>query len=108
MNNVASPTVWVVQTETGRKDLTDAKRFGELRVVFPRTVYNDDDVDPVAIAYKEMREYKDGDYIVVVGDPMLCGVVFDAALNYSETNVLTVLRWDRKMLKYVPYVLDFS
>jgi hypothetical protein len=76
--------------------------------VFPRTIYNDDNIDPVAMAYKEMQDYKDGDYIVVVGDPMLCGVVFDAALNYSETDVLTVLRWDRKMLKYVPFVLNFS
>jgi hypothetical protein len=107
MNN-KTPTVWITMTENGRKDFSEAKNYGNLRVVFTRTIYNDDNIDPVNIAVHEMRDYEDGDFILTSGDPMAAAIVAEVALANSINQRLTFLRWDRRTLKYNPYTVDFG
>ncbi len=99
--------VYVVMYDAA-KDMTDAKRFGELKAVFLRPVYEDDRIDPVVAARSVLEDYQDGDYILMIGDPMLCGVVTSVALEYSEDDHLNVLRWDRRSMSYKPMTLNFS
>lgn len=98
--------VYVVMYDAN-KDLSDAKRFGELEAVFLRPVYDDDRIDPVAVARTALSDYQDGDYILMIGDPMLCGVVTSVALEYSDDEILNVLRWDRRTMSYRPIALHF-
>ncbi len=104
--NTRTPIVWITMTENN-KDFSDARNYGELRVVFPRSI-KEHDRDPVMVARREMLEYRDGDYILTCGDPMACGIVMEAALGLSDSQVLNVLRWDRRSLRYVPFELSFS
>lgn len=99
--------VYVVMYDAA-KDLSDAKRFGELKAVFLRPVYDDDRTDPVSNARTVLEDYEDGDHILMIGDPMLCGVVTSVALEYSDDQKLNVLRWDRRSMSYKPMVLNFN
>jgi hypothetical protein len=105
-NNEA--TVWVVMYDPA-KDLSDAKQYGELRAVFVKPIYGDDTrFDPVAAARSAMKDYQDGDYLLMIGDPMACGIVMEIALDYSDSQRLNVLRWDRRSMSYRPSQLNFT
>lgn len=92
----AGPKVWVVYRDH-RKDMTPAERFGQLtdmfsgRVNYDRAVYQ---------ARKMLQNYQDGDFIMMVGDPALCLIVGAVALEYSGTETLKLLRWDRDEIEY--------
>jgi hypothetical protein len=104
--NTRTPIVWITMTEK-TKDFSDARKYGELRVVFPRSIQEHDN-DPVGVARREMREYQDGDFILTSGDPMACGIVMETAMGLSDSQVLNVLRWDRRTLRYAPFELNFT
>jgi hypothetical protein len=104
--NERTPTVWITMSEKN-KDFSDAKNYGEFRVVFVKPIYSDNG-NPVDEAIAVMRSYKDGDFILPCGDPMAVGIVMEVALSNSDTNQLNILRWDRRTLKYIPFKLDFS
>ena len=104
-NNEA--TVWVVMYDPA-KDLSDAKQYGELRAVFVKPIYGDNGFDPVAAARSAMKDYQDGDYLLMIGDPMACGIVMEIALDYSDSQRLNVLRWDRRSMSYRPSQLNFT
>jgi hypothetical protein len=107
IDNEIPHKVYVVMYDAA-KDLSDAKRFGELEAVFLRPIYDDDKIDPVERARSALKHYEDGDYILMIGDPMLCGVVTSVALEYSNTERLNVLRWDRRSMSYKPMSLNFT
>lgn len=106
MSDNEKPRVWVVMYDPN-KDLSDAKQYGDLRAVFFKPILNDG-FNPVAAAKQEMQEYKDTDYLLMIGDPMACGIVMETALGYSDTLRLNVLRWDRRTMSYRPTTLDFN
>jgi hypothetical protein len=62
----------------------------------------------IAAAHVALRNYQEGDYLLLVGDPMLCGIVMAVALEFSDTGVLNILRWNNIHFKYEKAVLDFS
>jgi hypothetical protein len=101
------PTVWVVMYDPN-KDLSDAKQYGNFRAVYVKPIYNDNGFDPVAAARSAMKEYRDGDYLLMIGDPMACGIVIEIALDYSDSQRLNVLRWDRRSMSYRPSQLNFN
>ena len=102
-----SPTVWVVMYDPA-KDLSDAKQYGDLRAVFVKPIYGDNGFDPVVAARAAMKDYQDGDYLLMIGDPMACGIVMEVALDYSDSQMLNVLRWDRRTMSYRPTRLNFN
>lgn len=106
MSDSEKPRVWVVYTDR-RKDLSAAEKFGQLTDMF---YYNNVDMKlAVKQARKMLRRYKPGDYILPIGDPILCGIVMTvAAMDYAPNETINVLRWDRKELEYYPEVHDFS
>ena len=100
----AGPRVWVVYRDN-RKDMSPAEKFGQLTDMFSGRVNYERAVEQ---ARKMLRSYKDGDYIMMVGDPALCGVVMAVALEYAEDEKLKLLRWDREDIEYRPMDLDFA
>lgn len=106
MSDNDKPRVWVVYTDR-RKDLSSAEKFGQLTDMF---YYNNVDMTlAIKQARKMLRRYKPGDYILPIGDPILCGIVMTvAAMDYAPNETINVLRWDRKELEYYHEVHDFS
>lgn len=103
MNNRNSATVYVVQNDS-RKDFSDAQRYGQLRDVFGNVGYKYNTARMLAHARRVLRHWQEGDHLLIVGDPTLCGV---AMLVIAEQHgVVDVLRWDRVDYKYVPQRWD--
>lgn len=98
-------TVFVVQVDN-TKDLSDAKRYGQLRAVFakPRKPY-----DTQGMVYRARRVLKDwqpGDYLLMIGDPTLCAVCMTVVADYDDR--INVLSWNRDTFDYVPQEWDFA
>jgi len=98
------PRVYVVYKDT-RKDMSPAEKYGQLIDMFAGRVHYDRCVEQ---ARKMLANYRDGDYIMMVGDPALCSVVCSVALEYSEADTLKLLRWDRDEIEYKPLELYFG
>lgn len=98
-------TVYVVQVDNN-KDLSDAKRFGQLRAVFgsPRKPYNTQIM--IHNARKILQHWQEGDYLLMLGDPALCGIC--TALISEIDPIINILSWDRNTFQYVPQQWDFD
>jgi len=98
-------TVFVVQSDNN-KDLSDAKRYGDLLAVFgnPRKPYDTEAM--ISKARRVFEDWKDGDYLLMLGDPTLCGVCMAVASEYAED--INILSWDRNTFCYIPQKWDFG
>jgi len=99
-------TVYVVMSPDG-KDMTDARRYGDLRVMFLNTRRPYDTAKTLGIAREVLSRWQPGDYLLMIGDPMLCAVSMTVL---AETQpYIDVLSWDRVRLQYAPtrWELDF-
>ncbi len=111
-------TVWAVHQPTGRDretgqvintmDLSPAEEFGELRFVLRD--WENPFADPQA-TWTEIEEsfdedsqpesgLQEGDYLLLVGNPILIGLVCAAAADRVQT--LNLLQWNRSEGKYLP------
>lgn len=100
-----SRTVYVVQVDY-KKDLSDAKRYGQLRAVFsnPRKPY--DTQNMLSKARKVLTHWVEGDYLLMIGDPTLCAVCMTLVLeNFDKIDVLS---WDRNTFQYIPQSWNFT
>jgi hypothetical protein len=57
-------------------------------------------------ARKVLEEWQPGDYVLLMGDPALMGVVM--TLVAEQDDVVNVLKWDRLLYQYLPERWDFS
>lgn len=89
-----------------RKDLKAAEQYGKLRDVFGYTgrVYNTDAM--LAHARRVLSDYTHGDSILMIGDPVLCGICIAVAAEFEP--VVQTLSWDRNEFKYVARKWDFT
>lgn len=87
-------------------DLSDARRFGELIQVLD---YGNVPKDPGPTKVQLHKAFKDFDFasdsVLLLGDPVaIAHAVNVLTLKRRPDNApLTVLKWDRKASKYVPY-----
>lgn len=100
-----TPTVYVVQADSN-KDLSDAKRFGNLRAVFsnPHKPYNT--INMVNKARDVLDNWLEGDYLLMIGDPVLCAVCMSVVTEVASS--VNVLSWDRVVFQYIPQVWHFD
>lgn len=98
-------TVYVVQVDN-TKDLSDAKKYGSLRAVFgnPKKPYNTGAM--ISSARRVLRNWKDGDYLLMIGDPTLCAVCM--SIITEDAGIVNVLSWDRNTFQYLPLEWDFD
>lgn len=101
--------VWVVYADN-RKDFSSAEKFGQLKDVFTYSIvgktYNSDKL--ISYARHVLANYKDGDYLLMVGDPSLCAICLAVALEYDSFGQINVLRWNRDSYDYVPLYCNFD
>lgn len=101
--------VWVVYADT-RKDFSSAEKFGQLKDVFNYSVtgksYDSDKL--IAYARNVLNNWKDGDYLLMVGDPSLCAICLAVALEYDSFGQINILRWNRDTYDYVPLYCNFD
>jgi len=97
--------VFVVYNDS-RKDFSAAEKYGQLKDVFSSVgrVYHGDKL--IEHARRVLRNWQPGDYLLLVGDPTLCGICMSAVLE--KEGEVEVLRWDRNNFEYVPLRLDFN
>ena len=98
MTDENQKTVFVVQVDNS-KDLSDAKRYGALKAVFgnPKKPYNTSNM--ISKARRVLRNWRVGDYLLMIGDPTLCGVCMSIVTELDDT--INVLSWDRNSFQYV-------
>ena len=98
-------TVFVVQVDNS-KDLSDAKKYGQLQAVFgkPRKPY--DTVSMIAKARRVLFDWQPGDHLLMIGDPALCAVCMSVASEQQD--VINLLSWDRDSFQYIPQRWDFG
>ena len=98
--------MWIVYKDP-YKDFRNARRFGQLKYVFStplgRTYHTE---RMLTYAREVLADWRAGDYLLMVGDPALCGVCM--AVVAELDGVIPILRWDREEFQYVPQTWDFD
>lgn len=99
------PNVWLVYNDH-RKNTDAAGHFGQIKEMFSGYI----DYDAVVWQARKMFDgrYKEGDFIVVVGDPRLVAIVVTVAEKYyAENGKLKLLIWDKDLIEYFPMEVNF-
>ena len=94
----------------GKRDFYKADNFGETVNIFD-SGYDSQYRNTAAMVEHvndKLEYYVDSDYILMIGEPLLCALVVNVAIELSETKIIKVLRWDKIMFRYQPVEVDFS
>ena len=106
-------TVYIVQ-QTMRKrggefvpafDLTPARKYGDLEYVLPYGVHATHPAMMLRTIRHALRNFKDEDYILMLGDPIACGVATCIAANNNRGR-FRALRWDKIARAYDSIEVD--
>jgi hypothetical protein len=108
-----NPRVFVVHQPTGRDrstgaikptmDLSPAREYGELRYILREWENPFNDFNATATEVRRVLEgegFNDADWLLLVGNPCLIGLV--AAQAVLITGDLRLLQWDRSSHRYQP------
>ncbi len=99
--------VYVVQ-EMPNHDIASAMKFGELMVLLPsNTQVAFSTVPTVRTLRRKLRDYKEGDYLLLTGDPVAIGLACSIAAFYNAGRY-TALKWDRRERLYIPVKIDVT
>lgn len=99
--------VYIVQ-EMPNHDIAAAMKFGEMSVLLPsNTQIAFSTVPTVRTLRRKLREYKDGDYLLLTGDPVAIGLACSIAAFYNAGRY-TALKWDRRERLYIPVKIDIT
>ncbi len=101
--------VFVAQDD-GRHSLTDARRFGDIVVVYRKDLFPDNANEQVPAALKRAYEMlddfdPDNDFFCIVGSPLYTGLCSYVLGDLGKAPV-TYLRWDRLERAYYPVKLQ--
>lgn len=99
--------VFIVQ-EMPNHDIAVAMKFGEMVVLLPsNTQIAFSTVPTVRTLRRKLREYKEGDYLLLTGDPVAIGLACSIAAFYNSGRY-TALKWDRRERLYIPVKIDIT
>ena len=100
-------TVYIVQ-EMSNHDIAPAMKFGDMKVLLPaNTQIAFSTVPTVRLLRRKLREYEDGDYLLLTGDPVAIGLACSIAAFYNAGRY-TALKWDRREKLYIPVKIDIT
>ena len=100
--NLEPAVVWVIDN-TQRKTIKDAARFGQIEHVFTDVQYD----DPVAYARDVLKDFQEGDYLCMIGDPKLSAVCVGVLAQNNPGNEIKLLQFDSRTFQYFPVYLNF-
>jgi len=94
----------------GRRSFHKAEKFGELVTVMDSGYDSEYRRTDVMVNYikERMAGFSDEDFILMIGEPTLCALVTNVAVELSETKSVNILRWDKIHMSYIPLMVDFS
>ena len=99
--------VFIVQ-EMPNHDIAPAMKYGDTVVLLgPNTQIAFSTVPTVRMLRRKLREYKDGDYLLLTGDPVAIGLACSIAAFYNAGRY-TALKWDRRERLYIPVKIDIT
>jgi hypothetical protein len=97
-------TVWIVQVDR-RRDYSAAEEYGEIKEIFSSVNRAFDPKAAIEHARRVLMNMEQGDYLVMAGDPALCGICVTVAAEYFGS--CEILRWDNQKLNYSAMLLQF-
>lgn len=86
-------------------DMTSAQRFGTLVYLLSPTAAPFNPRPIVEELREKLREYREGDHLLLVGNPALILAVGAIAASYNNGRV-SVLQWSGKDQRYINIQLD--
>ena len=92
--------VYVVQ-EVPNRNVLPAQKFGELVLMLPPGDVVLSAAPTVSRLKKKLKDYKDGDYILTMGDPIAIALAGAIASDINNGRVI-FLKWDRQERVYYP------
>ncbi len=94
-------TVYVVQEVPGR-NIASARQYGDFEVLLPSNTQIMLSASPSVRRMKSLlQDYKEGDYLLLIGDPAAIGVACSIAAYYNRGKY-SILKWDRQEGLYYP------
>ena len=97
-------TVYVLQ-EMGR-NIRSAEKFGDLKIVLPDNKQMILSSGPLTFKLqKELRDFNDNDYLLLIGDPAIIAVA-GAIVSNINNGRFKVLKWDRDEKQYYDIEID--
>ena len=100
--NLEPAGVWIVDNSQN-KTIKDAARFGEIEHIFTDASYD----DPVEHAREVLSEFREGDYLCMIGNPMLSAVCVGVLAQNNPGMTLNVLQFDSRTFRYFEVPLNF-
>jgi len=104
------PIVWIVYND-GIRDFSRAEKFGMLKTIVSGQYHNGflkDSSNMVNFMREVLREYQPGDYLLMVGEPALCGIAITIAREMSSEHNINLLRWNNHLVEYIALELKLS
>jgi hypothetical protein len=96
--------VWVVDNSLN-KTIKDAVRFGTIEHVF--TDVNIDNIDLVEYARDVLKDFRENDYLCLIGDPKLAAVCVGVIAQNRPGEELRLLQFDSRTFRYNEVALNF-
>ena len=98
-------TVYVVQEVPGR-NISSARQYGDIEVLLPSNTNIMLRAAPSVRRMKKiLQDYKEEDYLLLIGDPAAIGVACAIAALYNRGRY-KILKWDRQEGLYYPVDID--
>ena len=98
-------TVYVVQEVSGR-NIASARQYGDFEVLLPpQTNIMLSSAPSVRRMKRILQDYKEGDYLLLIGDPAAIGVACSIAA-FNNRGRYSILKWDRQEGVYYPVDID--
>lgn len=95
-----------VPVDPGDKNLSPAERFGELTHIHKGQLqlWAHPELFQARLG-EALRKFGDKDFLLLIGDPVICAMAFAIAAVYNGGRV-KVLKWDRRLADYAMIQLD--
>lgn len=89
-------TVWVVQTTS--KSIENARRFGDVEVILTDGFTEHE--SGIDLIYQTiLKEFKESDFILMVGNPTFLAAATHAALTVNNGKCRTLV-WEKRSMSY--------
>ena len=99
--------VYVVQ-EMPTHNIGPALKYGEIEILLPANTQLAFSTAPsIRRMRNKLRDYKDGDYLLLTGDPVAIGLAC-AIASFNNGGRYTALKWDRRDCMYIPVKIDVT
>jgi hypothetical protein len=99
--------IFVVQ-EMPNHDISSAMKYGSVEILLASNTQIAFSTAPtIRRLRRKLRDYTDGDYLLLTGDPVAIGLAC-AIASFNNGGRYTALKWDRRERMYIPIEIDVT